>query len=196
MIQLEADKLNRQQKGIDLISNFNRSVPGQSLTNSPDQAYKWEQPSEFSTVKECLTYIYDNLLEEEAFDNLTTALSREVPIFDLASAILYTGFLEGKWNPDLMLLLVEPLTYMLMSMGEMYGLESDEMVLSSDDNPSVDDPEVQMKTFQQAMEKAKLSSIENNFKKENNLPTEIKEKLQELPQVKGLLERTEENNNG
>tara|TARA_Y100000361_G_C10966550_1_gene241627 strand:- start:27 stop:617 length:591 start_codon:yes stop_codon:yes gene_type:complete len=196
MIQLEADKLNRQQKGIDLISNFNRAVPGQSLTNSPDQAYKWEQPSEFSTVKECLTYIYDNLLEEEAFDNLTTALSREVPIFDLASAILYTGFLEGKWNPDLMLLLVEPLTYMLMSMGEMYGLESDEMVLSSDDNPSVDDPEVQMKTFQQAMEKAKLSSIENNFKKENNLPTEIKEKLQELPQVKGLLERTEENNNG
>jgi len=190
MIQLETDKFARQQKGLDLISNLNRPIPGQSLTNSIEQPYKWEQPSSFSTVKECLMYIYDNLLEDEAFDNLTTALSREVPIFDLASAILYTGFLEGKWNPDLMLLLAEPLTYMLMSIGEMYGLESDEMVLASDDNPSVDNPEVQMKTFQKAMEKAKLSSIETTFKKENNLPEEIKEKIQDLPKVKGLLDRT------
>ena len=192
MIQLISDKLERQQKGLDLVSNFGRPIPGQSLTNSPDEAYAWEKPAQFSTVKECLMYIYDNLLEEDAFDNLTTALSREVPIFDIASAILYTGFLEGKWNPDLMLLLAEPLTYMIMSIGEMYGLESDEMVLSSDDNPSVDDPQTQMKTFQQAMEKAKLSTMETNFKKENSLPNEIKEKLEELPQVKGLLDRTED----
>jgi len=192
MIQLISDKLERQQKGLDLVSNFGRPIPGQSLTNSPDEAYAWEKPAQFSTVKQCLIYIYDNLLEEDAFDNLTTALSREVPIFDIASAILYTGFLEGKWNPDLMLLLAEPLTYMIMSIGEMYGLESDEMVLSSDDNPSVDDPQTQMKTFQQAMEKAKLSTMETNFKKENSLPNEIKEKLEELPQVKGLLDRTED----
>jgi len=196
MIQLISDKLERQQKGLDLVSNFGRPIPGQSLTNSPDQAYAWEKPAQFSTVKQCLIYIYDNLLEEDAFDNLTTALSREVPIFDIASAILYTGFLEGKWNPDLMLLLAEPLTYMIMSIGEMYGLESDEMVLSSDDNPSVDDPQTQMKTFQQAMEKAKLSTMETNFKKENSLPNEIKEKLEEIPQVKGLLDRTKDKNNG
>ena len=196
MIQLTSDKLERQQKGLDLVSNFGRAIPGQSLTNSPDEAYAWEKPAQFSTVKQCLIYIYDNLLEEDAFDNLTTALSREVPIFDIASAILYSGFLEGKWNPDLMLLLAEPLTYMIMSIGEMYGLESDEMVLSSDDNPSVDDPQTQMKTFQQAMEKAKLSTMETNFKKENSLPNEIKEKLEEIPQVKGLLDRTKDKNNG
>ena len=192
MIQLTSDKLERQQKGLDLVSNFGRPIPGQSLTNSPDEAYAWEKPAQFSTVKQCLMYIYDNLLEEDAFDNLTTALSREVPIFDIASAILYSGFLEGKWNPDLMLLLAEPLTYMIMSIGEMYGLESDEMVLSSDDNPSVDDPEVQMKTFQQAMGKVKLSTMENNFKKENSLPNEIKEKLEKMPEVKGLLDKTKD----
>jgi hypothetical protein len=42
------------------------------------------------------------------------------------------------------------------------------------------------------MEKAKLSTMETNFKKENSLPNEIKEKLEELPQVKGLLDRTED----
>jgi len=192
MIELTSDKLKKKKKGIDLISKFDRAIPGQSLTNSPEQPYSWEQPPEFTTVKECLIYIYDNLLEEDSFDNLTTALSRDVPIFDIASAILYMGFLEGKWNPDLMLLLAEPLTYMIMSIGEMYGLESDEMVLSADDNPSVDDPDVQMKTFQQAMEKVKLSTVEKDFKKENNLPAEIKERLEEIPETKGLLDRTEE----
>ena len=137
-------------------------------------------------------YIFDTLLEEESFDNLTKALSREVPVFDITSAILYSGFLEGKWNPDLMLLLAEPVSYMLISIGEMYGLEFDDMVLSADDNPSVDDPEVQMKTFQQAMEKAKLSTMEKDFKKENVLPSEIKERIEEIPQMKGLLDRTED----
>ena len=91
-----------------------------------------------------------------------------------------------------MLLLAEPVSYMLISIGEMYGLEFDDMVLSADDNPSVDDPEVQMKTFQQAMEKAKLSTMEKDFKKENVLPSEIKERIEEIPQMKGLLDRTED----
>ena len=66
------------------------------------------------------------------------------------------------------------------------------MVLSSDDNPSVDDPDTQMKTLKQAIEKVKLSTIEKDFKKENSLPNEIKEKVEEIPQVKGLLDRTED----
>lgn len=192
MIELNDDKLLRQEKGLNLISTFERPIPGQSLTNSPDQPYNWEKPTEFTTVKDSLMYIFDTLLEEESFDNLTKALSREVPVFDITSAILYSGFLEGKWNPDLMLLLAEPVSYMLISIGEMYGLEFDDMVLSADDNPSVDDPEVQMKTFQQAMEKAKLSTMEKDFKKENVLPSEIKERIEEIPQMKGLLDRTED----
>ena len=192
MIELNDDKLLRQEKGLNLISTFERPIPGQSLTNSPDQPYNWEKPTEFTTVKDSLMYIFDTLLEEESFDNLTKALSREVPVFDITSAILYSGFLEGKWNPDLMLLLAEPVSYMLISIGEMYGLEFDDMVLSADDNPSVDDPEVQMKTFQQAMEKAKLSTMEKDFKKENVLPSEIKERIEEIPQMKGLLDRNED----
>jgi hypothetical protein len=191
-IESNEDKILREEKGLDLITNnFNRPIPGQSLTNFPNTPYNWEKPSEFNTVKDCLMYIFDNLLEEEAFENLTAALDNEVPILDLASAILYTGFLEGKWNADLMLLLLEPLTYMIMSMGEMYGLESDEMVISVDDNPAVDDPEVQLSTFKQAMEKAKLSTVEKDFKKENVLPEEIKERLDEVPPSPSLLARQE-----
>jgi hypothetical protein len=190
-IESNEDKILRQEKGINLISNTNRPIPGQSLTNSPDQPYNWEKPTEFTTVNDCLMYIFDNLLEEDIFENLTSSLDNEVPILDIASAILYTGFLEGKWNPDLMLLLLEPLTYMIMAMGEMYGLKSDEMVITAEDNPSIDDPEVQVKTFKKAMEKAKLSTMEKDAKKENLIPEEIKERLEEIKPSSSLLARPE-----
>tara|TARA_A100000172_G_scaffold40193_1_gene24514 strand:- start:8204 stop:8788 length:585 start_codon:yes stop_codon:yes gene_type:complete len=190
-IESNEDKILRQEKGINLVSNTNRPIPGQSLTNSPDQPYNWEKPTEFTTVNDCLMYIFDNLLEEDIFENLTSSLDNEVPILDIASAILYTGFLEGKWNPDLMLLLLEPLTYMIMAMGEMYGLKSDEMVITAEDNPSVDDPEVQVKTFKKAMEKAKLSTMEKDAKKENLIPEEIKERLEKIKPSSSLLARPE-----
>ena len=38
-IESNEDKILRQEKGINLVSNTNRPIPGQSLTNSPDQPY-------------------------------------------------------------------------------------------------------------------------------------------------------------
>ena len=42
---------------------------------------------------------------------------------DLAQQILYVGFREGKFNPDLMLMLAEPLAYALMYMSENAGIK-------------------------------------------------------------------------
>jgi len=189
MIQLISDKLERQQKGLDLVSNFGRPIPGQSLTNSPDQAYAWEKPAQFSTVKQCLIYIYDNLLEEDAFDNLTTALSREVPIFDIASAILYTGFLEGKWNPDLMTLLMEPTMYMIMALSE--KAEIDYMLESGDaEQPKEMSPDKEIN-----MLKGGISELDNMKKKaaqqinERVIPQEVKEMIETTEISPSLLEK-------
>ena len=38
--------------------------------------------------------------------------------FTIASITLYSGFLEGKWNPDLMVMLMEPTMYMIMALAE------------------------------------------------------------------------------
>ena len=42
-----------------------RPVAGQSLTNSPEQPYKWEQPPEFTTVNEANLFILQSLIEEK-----------------------------------------------------------------------------------------------------------------------------------
>ena len=51
-----------------------------------------------------------------------TALKSGTSVADIASVILYRGFQTGQFNPDLMLLLLEPVMYMIMSLAERVGL--------------------------------------------------------------------------
>ena len=103
--------------------NTGRPVPGQSLTNSPEQPYKWEQPSEFVNTGEATTYVFGLLTEPETTSNLLLSITNGVSIIDLASIVLYSGFLEGKWNPDLMTLLMEPTMFMIMALAEKADIE-------------------------------------------------------------------------
>ena len=43
-IESNEDKILREEKGLDLVTNnFNRPIPGQSLTNSLNTPYNWEK---------------------------------------------------------------------------------------------------------------------------------------------------------
>jgi ribosome-binding ATPase YchF (GTP1/OBG family) len=50
-------------------------------------------------------------------------ISNDAPIMDMTQAILLAEFQNGAWNPDLMLMLVEPLTYMFIALAERLDLE-------------------------------------------------------------------------
>jgi hypothetical protein len=76
-----------------------RPVPGQSLTNSPQEPYNWERPPEFTSPREAMYKIFDSLLEEEALLNTLSALDNGAGVIDIASVVLYAGFIEGKWSP-------------------------------------------------------------------------------------------------
>lgn len=194
-IESNEDKILRQEKGINLVSNTNRPIPGQSLTNSPDQPYNWEKPTEFTTVNDCLMYIFDNLLEEDIFENLTSSLDNEVPILDIASAILYTGFLEGKWNPDLMLMLLEPLIYVLMSLCEKAGVEyrlsGDEEIQEIQDS-AADETDVLDEQVKNLAENVKAKIAESGDIPAGAIPTDIVQQIQSTPVPQSLLARPEE----
>ena len=95
-----------------------RPIPGQSLTNSPEQPYNWEKPAEYTNPREAMLYTFEILTEPETTVNILLSISKGISIIDIASIILYQGFTEGKWNPDLMTLLMEPTMYMLMALAE------------------------------------------------------------------------------
>tara|TARA_B100001939_G_scaffold260570_1_gene227586 strand:+ start:2290 stop:2886 length:597 start_codon:yes stop_codon:yes gene_type:complete len=95
-----------------------RPIPGQSLTNSPEQPYNWEKPAEYTNPKEAMLYTFEILTEPETTANILLSISKGISVIDIASIILYQGFIEGKWNPDLMTLLMEPTMYMIMALAE------------------------------------------------------------------------------
>ena len=95
-----------------------RAIPGQSLTNSPDEPHAWERPPEFTEVRKAMYEIFEILTEKENLANSLLSLSKGVSVIDISSIVLYTGFIEGKWNPDLMMLLMEPTMYMVMALAD------------------------------------------------------------------------------
>lgn len=113
-------------------------VAGQSLTNSPDQKYPWEQAPEFTSVKAATEKIFLDLLKDDNLETVTTLMANQTPVADIAQVLLFTGFTKGKFNPDLMMSLMEPTMYMLMSIAEKVGIDP---VLSRDEpqDTAIDD---------------------------------------------------------
>ena len=100
-----------------------QAIPGQSLTNDPSQPYNWEKAPEFTNSKEAMLYVFENLTVPETTANILLSLSKGIGVIDIASITLYTGFTEGKWNPDMMMLLMEPTMYMVMALAEKAELD-------------------------------------------------------------------------
>ena len=44
------------------------------------------------------------------------------PITDVTHMLLVAGFSKGQFNPDLMMLLIEPIMYMLMAIADKVGI--------------------------------------------------------------------------
>tara|TARA_R100001443_G_scaffold11295_1_gene20887 strand:+ start:1076 stop:1684 length:609 start_codon:yes stop_codon:yes gene_type:complete len=141
--------------GLELFAAENakgRPVAGQSLTNSPEQPYKWEQPPEFTTVNEANLFILQSLIEEKTYTNLVLSVADGVPVADVASVVLYHGFTQGKWNPDLMLLLMESVMYMIIGLVEKAGIFNYKLYSGeSEDDKNDVDPDIQIKTLQRAV---------------------------------------------
>jgi hypothetical protein len=105
---------------------------------------------------------------------------------ELTQAMLFKGFSEGKWNPDLMFLLAEPVAYMLIALAERQGI--DYIVHNEEANDEAADKE------KFAIEGAKERIKSGKVPVMNTaLPESIEEQIQELPVVEdSLLNRPEQ----
>ena len=114
---------DRAEQALKVIGSHERAIPGQSLTSDPDARRPFEQPPTYTTLREANHAIFNSLIEEDTFKSVVRSLGAGVPVGDIASSILYSGFIEGQWNPDMMLILMEPTMYILMSIAEKCGLD-------------------------------------------------------------------------
>ena len=165
-----------------------RPIPGQSLTNSPDEPRSWEQPPEFSEPHKAMLQIFETLTEKETLANILLSLSKGVSVIDLSSIMLYTGFIEGKWNPDLMTLLMEPTMYMIMYLGDKaeinYLMDS-----KRENNVDVLSGKEQLKRMTSSLDE--LKQIAADRVSPDSVIPEIKKELEEIKIPASLLEKVE-----
>lgn len=169
-----------------------KAIPGQSLTNSPDQPYNWERPAEYSNPREAMLYVFETLTVPETTTNILLSLGNGVGVVDIASITLYSGFLEGKWNPDLMTLLMEPTMYMIMALAEKadipYSLEA-----GDDEAPVEMSGDKAVETLQKGInELDKIRNVAVSRVNPQSVPQDVREIIEETELSPSLLERVKE----
>jgi hypothetical protein len=169
-----------------------RPIPGQSLTNDPSQPYNWEKAPEFTNAKEAMLYVFENLTVPETTANILLSLSKGIGVIDIASITLYTGFTEGKWNPDMMMLLMEPTMYMVMALAEKAELD-----FVMDSSEEVGEEEILGDKAIQQIEEG-IGSLDAMRKQAaqrvspQSVPQEVREVIEEAKIEPSILEKVEE----
>lgn len=177
-----------EQEGLEVLGQMQRPIPGQSLTNSPDNPYPWEQPTEFTEIQPAIESMFINLTEDDAYEALVDIIDADNTIAEAAQIILFAGFEEGLWNPDLMTLLIEPTMYLIMALVERAGRVEYKIDREPDELDEEDKAE-QITAMEKLLSQAAVQAEEDKVSgvKSGVLPTEIEKKLKEIKVPESLL---------
>ena len=184
---------------------FERPIPGQSLTNDPDFKRPWEQPPIYTDLENAVMSIVADSYEKETYKMIALSLADGMPVGNLAAMILQAGFQEGKWNPDLMMLLIEPTMYILAAIAEQCGI--DYLLYEGDTFESYeeDEEEIDRQSLTNLKDMNSKMREELTFKKlrpskisPESVPEEAKEIIEDFEppkEVVSLLERRKKESN-
>jgi len=177
------------QEGLEFLANNGRPIPGSSLTNNPDNPYPWEQAPKYVELQPAIDALFLELSEPEAFHSIMDLIRNDVPVGDVAQVVLTDGFQKGMWNPDLMLLLMEPTMYMIIAFAEKAGIQ-DYVTYEGERNEPKDEDE-ELEGIDEAINVAQERVVSKV--KSGVFPKEIEKRLEKFtpPEQPSLLEKTE-----
>ena len=160
------------------LQKMQRPIPGQSLTRDPENPLPFEQPPKFVDKTDALEYLFSSFVEENKYESLLTVLDQGMPLMDLTKVLLMSGFQDGLWNFDLMLILIEPVAYMLMALAERAGINF--TVMKPEMGEEEEDSEVETMFSGKNIDMAAAGS---------ELPSEISDKIKNVELPQSLLEQ-------
>ena len=117
------------------VNPFNAPTPGESLTSSPDMPHAWERPPQHTEQEDAMEEIYMELTSENALMPLINMIDEGIPLDQIAQVILYKGYTEGKFSPDLMLMLAEPTIYLLIAIADYADIKDYVLYEGEEDDP-------------------------------------------------------------
>ena len=136
-----AEKLQQNQFDEVGVNPFNAPIPGESLTASPENAKAWETPPEYTDQDEAMMAVYMVLTEQATLRGLIEIISDGVALDELAQVILYKGYTEGKYTPDMMLMLAEPTIYLLIAIADYAEIKDYVLYNEEEGDPDTEIPD-------------------------------------------------------
>jgi hypothetical protein len=153
--------MDEEKQGVG--NPFDAPVPGQSLTDTPGN-YPWEHPPQFTDPEEATEFIWQTLHTEEFMEQVIGMLDAGVPIEAIARVIVFGGFVEGKFTPDVGFLITEPVMKMLMAIGVRAGLNNIRMSMQDITNSKQMSDIAKIKLSKKNFEKS-VKAVELDVKK-------------------------------
>jgi hypothetical protein len=153
--------MDEEKQGVG--NPFDAPVPGQSLTDTPGN-YPWEHPPQFTDPEEATEFIWQTLHTEEFMEQIIGMLDAGVPIEAIARVIVFGGFVEGKFTPDVGFLITEPVMKMLMAIGVRAGLNNIRMSMQDITNSKQMSDIAKIKLSKKDFEKS-VKAVESDVKK-------------------------------
>ena len=101
---------------------FDAPVPGQGMTDKPGNS-AWEHPPQYTNTAEAAEYVWDKLTEPQFTEQVIGMLDAGIPVEAIGRIILFSGFSEGKWTPDVAFIITEPIMKMIATIGIQGGVK-------------------------------------------------------------------------
>ena len=111
-------------------NEFDAPIPGQSLTDTPGNA-PWEHPPQYTDPEQVLDGLYDKITNGEFTEQLISMLDAGIPVEAIVRVMVFGGFMQGKFTPDMGFMIVEPLMKLIAAVGIRAGVK--ELRLSLED---------------------------------------------------------------
>ena len=168
---------------------FNSPTPGESLTKTPEEKFPWEQASEYTEVRPFMEDLFLQLTEDkDRYVKLLVSFLQQVSIADTTQMLLYTSWRAGKINTDLMLLLIEPVMYLLIAMAEQAEIEPVIYDEEDVDEPSQEDADLYVEESQ------KIAEMKPEKIRKSSVEPSLLARVEDLPTAKevGVTDNTQE----
>jgi hypothetical protein len=141
------------------------------------------------------------IFQPEPMKEIVGALANGAAVADIAMVMLYAKFTEGKFNPDVLMLLAEPVMYVIMAIGEeaniKYNIEDSNDLDNLDKEDDAEEDKEKIKEFKTVFEDIKNGTtkkgIEPSKITSGAVPQNILDKVKEEgPAIRSLLGKGEE----
>ena len=139
---------------------FDAPVPGQGLTDKQGN-YPSEHPPQFTNTSEAADFVWDKLTQPQFAEQVIAMLDSGIPVEAIGRIIIFSGFIEGKWTPDVAFIIAEPVMKMIAAMGIQGGVKKFRISMSDLTNNKQMKSILDVKKNKQQFEKAAKGATES-----------------------------------